>query len=128
MNEELFQKVLDNRASLSPKKKRINTEIAVSRLRIKLNTLEADGYDQEVLMNLMLERGWLGIQKKWLTMLKLPHLHAHTSLSSTVGAVLASTRIPKSNYAQKQAHADCVRQDGLDALANLKNITRAAHE
>lgn len=123
MNEELFQKVLDNRASLSPKKKRINTEIAVQRLRIKLTALEADGYDQEVLMNLMLERGWLGIQKKWLTMLKLPHLHAHTSLSSTVGAVLASTRIPKSNYKQKHDYANDVRRKGMEALAALKEIT-----
>ena len=125
MDEELFQKVLNNRAELSNKGKRINTKVAVERLRIKLDNLEAEGYDQEVLMNLMLDRGWLGIQKKWLTMLKPRNLKAPRNLSGAVQGLVKHTAIPKSNYAQKHAHADQVRQSGLDALANLKNITGA---
>ena len=123
MNEELFTKVLANRAELSNKKKRINTKIAVRNLRIKLGTLETEGYDLDAVMNVMLERGWLGVQKKWLTMLKPRHLTTTRAVSEATDSLVRSTRIPKSDFAKKQMYADDVRKVGNDALARLKNIT-----
>lgn len=124
INEELFTKVLANRATLSNKGKRINTKVAVERLRIKLDNLEAEGYDQEVLMNLMLDRGWLGIQKKWLTMLKPRNLKAPRNLSGAVQGLVKHTAISKSNYQAKHAHANQVRQQGRDALEEMKRVLK----
>jgi len=124
MNETLFKKVLDNRAKLSNKSRRINTKRAVKMLRTRLIDLENEGYDQDKLMNIMLDRNWLGIKKAWLTMIQPKHLHVHRSLSGAVQGLVKHTAIPKSNYAQKHAHANQVRQAGIDALANLKKITK----
>ena len=124
MNEELFQKVLDNRASLSSKKKRINTEIAVSRLRTKIETLVKKGYVEDDIMNLMLEKGWLGVAEDWLQKyLRVPNLTAPKNVTEAVEGLVEHTRIPRSNYKQKHDHAENVRRKGMEALAALKEIT-----
>ena len=125
INEELFQKVLTNRAQLQNKGTRINTKVAVTRLRNKLEALTAKGYDQDAMMNLMLEKGWLGIQEHWLQGKLTPkHLTAPRSISDAIQPILASTRLPTSNYQKKHDHANQVRQTGRDALDEMNRVLK----
>ena len=123
MNESLFQQVLDNRAKLSNKGKRINTERAVEMLRTRLTDLEAEGYESEVLMNLMMEKSWIGIKKEWLTMLKPRHLRAAPEVLDVVDKLIQD-HLLKPPDQRKQAQADKVREDARAALFKITNARR----
>jgi len=125
MNESLFKKVLDNRAELSNKGHRVNTIKAVNNLRINLDNLAKKGYGQDDLMNLMLKHSWIGIRESWLQGKLSPrHLTTTRAVSDVIEGLLDSTHIPKPDYAKKHAHANQVRQQGLDELEKMKRLLR----
>ena len=134
MNKELFQKVLTNRAQSKKHNKgvRINTKKAVKDLKGRLESLISEGYDDEVLMNLMLKRNWLSIKKKWLEgLIQAPDLTAPTSITGTLQELNRSTQMPTFNHKQKAAHEAQVRKDctvasefGLAELKRMKEMLK----
>lgn len=60
-SEDLFQELLENRTKLSNKGKRVNTDIAIERLRKRLETFYHEGYDCDRIIETALENSWLSV-------------------------------------------------------------------
>lgn len=130
INEELFQKVLANRSKLTHKGARINTKVAVSRLRITIENLVAKGYVEDDIMNLMLKESWIGVREHWLQgKLRTPDLSANKGVSDACSDLFKNTRVPLPNYRGKLQKEAVVRAEcSLAAEIGDVSIARGAIE
>ena len=119
MSEELFNEFLSNRAEMFGKK--INTKRSVKSLVKKLEGWRVMGYNTDAILQHAIDVGWRGLFLPQGMEPKQSHLKAPKHLPG-VGHLIQSTRIPRSNYAEKQKRAETVRQDGRDALAKMRSL------
>ena len=87
-----------------------------------LCTFKMEGYDIKLILDRSENNNWAGLFRHGEP--KQKHLHAPRSLSGTVQGLVKHTAIPKSNYAQKHAHANQVRQQGRKALDEMKRVLK----
>ena len=119
INEELFRDFLQNRVEITGKKK-INTDLAVQKLRKKLEGWEITGFNIDHIIEHAIEQGWRGLFLPHELVPKQRHIGPPQAALDLIKGVNNPMPKDKTNRA-KHDHANAVRETG-NALAKAEKL------